>query len=439
MIAEELGTLVESFTYESLPDDVIETAKSRILDYIGMVIAGYELGSADSLLKIYNRPGNCTVFGYGEKLDIRDAAVLNGFMAHSTWYEDGSRITGGHPSSSIFPALIALAEQRNASGSDVLAATIAGYEVFNRVGAVMYPATVRHGFQPTGLLAPIASAAACSRLLCLPTGGVSRAIGIASPLGSGLKSAFKGGDAQPIQIGRASEAGLVAALMAEEGFKGYAGNLEAFLVAHDTNPGMSVCVDASMNYQIKNTYVKVHAGCRGNHAPLDAVLNLLEEHPIQISDIEKIEIEVDTITAANEIHNPRNRNDAQFNIPFSVAVALQKGNALLFNFSDENVNNPEIQSLMNRVKVITNPELNKLLPNKRGAVGRLVLRDGSIYSTFIDMPKGEPENPLSFEQIAEKFCLLTEKELGSRAKYVVEIVQDLNREQTIHRLISALN
>lgn len=440
MITNDLGKLLEGFSYDALPQDIVLAAKTHLLDYFAIGIAGYELNRTGPILDIYSTPGNCTVLGYGSKLDTRSAAVVNGFMAHSTWYDDGSRISGGHPSTAIFPALLALAEQRKSSGKDIILSTVVGYEIFNRTGIVMYPATVRHGFLPTGLLSPIAASVACGKLIGLPEGGIARAISIATPLGTGLKSAFKGGDAQPIQIGRGSEAGLVSALMAEQGIKGYAGNLDAFLTAHDTNEGMSICSDSSMNYQIKNTYIKIHAGCRGNHAPLDVVFSIVKEHDVNVSEIDHVEIEVDTITAANEIHNPKNRDDAQFNIPFCVAIALIRGNALLPTFSDANVNDPEIKAFMDKVKIIVNPELDKLLPNKRGAIGRFYMNDGNVFNAFTDIPEGEPERPLSHERVIEKFCALSEPTLGKeKVAAVVDYVNRLDSLENIDELMANLH
>ena len=438
MITDDLGSLIERFHYESLPKEVIAAAKLHLLDYLAIAMAGYVLDRSGAILEIFNIPGNCTVFGYGNQVDPHAAAIVNGFMAHSTWYDDGSRISGGHPSTAIFPALLALAESRGYSGKDVILATVAGYEVFNRIGIVMYPATVRHGFLPTGLLSPIASATACAKAMALPEGGIAHAISIATPLGAGLKSAFKGGDAQPIQIGRGSEAGLVSAMMAEKGICGYAGNLDAFLIAHDHNQGMSVCVDDSMNYQIINTYIKVHAGCRGNHAPLDVLFSLLKNHPISADEIDHVNVVVDTVTAANEIHNPRNRDDAQFNIPFCVAIAVLRGNALLPEFSDENVKDPQIKALMDKVNVIVDPELDKLLPNKRGSKVSVFSKSGEVFEGFTDIPEGEPEKPLSWEQVRDKFYGLSETVLGNRMYMVAETVKKLEQIDDIRELTKLL-
>jgi len=440
LIAMQLGRLIANTRYSDLPADVVDTVKARLLDYLGIAVAGYRLGAYRPILNTLWQPGGCTVLCDGRLISIRDAVVVNGFMAHSSWYEDGSRVTGGHPSTSVLPALLALAEQRGSAGKDIITAIVVGYECFNRIGIPMYPATVRRGFQPTALLAPPAAAAACAKIMNLDAKKISQAINIAAPLGAGLKSAFKEAATQPLQVARGSEAGLTAALLAEQCLEGYGKNLEAFLVAHEVNPGKEVNLDNWGNeFEIKNTYVKVHAGCRGNHAPLDVILSIVQDNAIAAEEIESVQITIDTVTAANEIHNPKNKGDAQFNIPFSIAVALVKGNATLLQFTDENLKDAAVTAMMDRVSIIVDPELDKLLPDKRGAKGEIVLRNGCRFEAFTDMPQGEPERPLSYQRIAEKFLLLAENVLGNRqAKEVITRVSNLEDLVTVNALLKLL-
>lgn len=438
MKANDLGSLVYSISYEALPAEVIEAVKLHLIDYVGIAIAGERIKTYRPVLALYHETGECTVIGTKERVSIRNAAVVNGFMAHSTWYEDGSRITGGHPASSIFPALLALAQVRNASGKQLIEATVAGYEVFNRVGVTLYPATVRRGFLPTGLLAPIAAAAACAKLMGLDADGITNAISIATPLGSGLKSAFKVADVQPIQIGRGSEAGLVAALFAEQGLKGFEGNLDAFLKAHATNDGAEVAAAKKETYEIINTYMKVHAGCRGNHAPLDATLDGMKRDGIQPDNIDKLCIVVDTVTAANEIHQPKDHLQAQFNIPFSIAIALLHGNASLLQFTDENLKDSQVREYMSRIEIQVDPELDKLLPNKRGAKAIFYLKDGRIAESFVDIPEGEPERPLTYEKLETKFNLLTRDLIGERADAILGCISCLEQIASVGELMDLL-
>jgi 2-methylcitrate dehydratase PrpD len=439
LITQQLGRLIAETQYSDLPSDVVETAKSRLLDYLGVIVAGYRIGAYLSIINIFQQSGECTILCHGRRTSMRDAVVVNGFMAHSTWYEDGSRVTGGHPSTAILPSLIALAEARRYSGKSLIVSMVVGYECFNRIGMPMYPAAVRRGFQPTAILAPLAAAAACGKIMNLNADKISQAMNIAAPLGAGLKSAFKVGSTQPIQVARGSEAGLIAALLAEQNLEGYSQNLEAFLIAHELNPGSQINLkNWGIEFEIKNTYIKIHGGCRGNHAPLDVILDIVRGNNIHVADIASIQVAIDTVTAANEIHKPKNRNEAQFNIPFSIAVALVNGNASLTQYTEKNLLDPVVKALMTRVNIDVDFELDKLLPEKRGSKGKVLLKDGRSFENFRDMPQGEPEQPLSYEEIAEKFVSLAQSVLGKHTNEIIYRVSNLENLHTVNDLLEIL-
>jgi len=436
MISNLFGGLIEKTSYDQLPEDVIETAKLRLLDYFAVLAAGFEIQSYRPIAALAVRNGEASIFYDGRKTSLRDAALVNSFMAHSTWYEDGSRSTGGHPSSALLPALLAIAESRRKTGKDVILSTVIGYEIFNRIGQTMYPSSVRRGFQPTAILAPISAAAACAKVLNLSAKQIANAMNIAAPLGAGLKSAFKVGEVQPLQVARGCEAGLTAAILAEQNLSGYDGNIDSFLYAYGINENSAVSADGwGIDYKIRKTYVKLHGGCRGNHAPIDAVRKIVLENHLKHEDIETIKITIDTVTAANEIHDPKNKEEAQFNIPFSIAVWLVKGNATIYQFSDENLHDPVIIACMGKVNIEIDPELDKLLPDKRGAKAEIVLRNGAVYRSFVDTPLGEPENPLTKREIVEKFAALAEKSLKKNTKTVIDCVFHLEQLKDISEFV----
>lgn len=440
LIAKELGKLISETEYYDLPIDIVNTVKSRLLDFLGIVAAGYRLGTYKVIMDVLGTDkGKCTILCDGQKTSVRNAAIINSFMSHSSYYEDGSRITGGHPSTAMLPALLALGEERKISGKKLILGMVVGYEVFNRIGSTLYPSAVNRGFQPTPILAPLAAASACAKIMDLDGEKTFQALNIAAPLGAGLKSAFKEAMVQPIQVGRSCEGGLTAALFAERGLLGYGKNLEFFLTSHGGNIEKQVnLANWGKEFEIKNTYVKIHGGCRGNHAPLDVVLDIISTNSLNINDIESIKVIIDNVTAANEIHNPKNKGEAQFNIPFSIAVALVNGDASLFQFTDENLKDERILAMMDRVSIEIDPELDKSLPDKRGAGGEIVLKNGQKFISFIDMPKGEPERPLSQQEIEGKFIMLSKEVMGKRVNKIIDMVWNLDNLYQINDLIECL-
>src|SRR3990172_2086387 len=300
MMVNEFGKFIAQTRYENLPADVIDTVKLRVLDLLAAGLAGYHLGCHKQLLPILGGAGEASVWGVGKKLALRDAVMVNSFMSHALYLDDGSRFTGGHPSPVVIPSAIALAETQHATGRDLIAAVAAGYEIFLRLGRAIYPSTVVRGFQSTAVLGAAASASACASLLRFSPEQAKNALAIACNLGVGLKEALKSSGSQPIQVARSCEGGIVAALFAQHGAQGADSILEGgFLKAFAENPATAdLLTGLGTDFRIFETYIKVHGGCRGNHAPVDVVQDLVRSNAINPESIAGILIRVDSVTYA---------------------------------------------------------------------------------------------------------------------------------------------
>lgn len=436
----ELGRFVAETRYEDIPPAVAELAKTRVLDLLSAGLAGYRIGLYQPLLKILGGKGKATVWGVGMKYPLRDAVLLNSFMAHSTYMEDGSRYTGGHPSSTVIPAALALGETKKSNGREILLSVVVGYDILLRLGKAIYPSTTVRGFQSTAVVGAMGSAAACASLLRLGPEKAKNGLAIASNLGVGLKEALKTPDSQPLQVGRSSEGGVLAALFAEQGVSGCDAILEnGFLKAFADKANESeILLNLGKKYLIEETYVKVHGGCRGNHAPTDVILSLVREHRIIPEEIEEIRVKVDSVTMIAEIHHPASGKEAQFSIPFSIAVAILDGNASLYQFQDEKLNDPRVRELMDRISVELDEGLDKDYPHKRGSHGEIILKDGRSFVSSIDMARGEPEYPLTVDEIREKFILLTRDVMGTRAEGIFDLAMRLEELPDIRQLIRKL-
>jgi len=440
MLTERFGSYLAETRFSDLPAGVIKTAKERLLDVFGAGLAGYRLGLYRPVLAALPiGAGKSRIWGEGTLAPAGTAATINSFMSHCTYLEDGSRATGGHPSSAVIPAILSLAEELRVPGDKVLLSIVLGYEVFIRIGRAIYRSTVTRGFQPTAILAALGAAAGCAKLLNLDADGCAHALAIGANLGSGLKEALKASASQPIQVGRSCEGGLVAAMLAKQGLKGYPRIIEAFLAAHaaEVRPD-DILLDLGDTYEIEGTYLKVHGGCRGNHAPVDVVLKIVRENRLPATQIENIRIGIDSVTEASEIERPQDGKEAQFSIPFSVAVALVYGNASLFQYTDERVQDPAVRAFMECIRVEISPDMDRLLPEKRGASAEVLTRDGRSYQGAIDFARGEPEDPFSPEEIEDKFNLLAGNILKQKTAQVIENVYKLERLATINELTQLL-
>lgn len=441
MFVSDLGRFVAATRYDALPRDVVDAVKLRILDIIAAALVGVRLGTHRSLLRVFAGAPQASVWGEGAKLPLRDAVIVNAFLAHTAYLDDGSRFTGGHPSSAVIPAACGFAEHAHANGKALIAAVAAGYEVFLRLGRAIYPATVNRGFQSTAVLGAVSSAAACANLGSLDADAAKNALAIACSLGIGLKEALKSSGSQPLQVGRSCEGGVLAVLYAREGAQGADSIIEhGFMPAFSGNAlTESITAGLGERYSIAETYIKVHGGCRGNHAPVDVVLDLVRAHAIAPAAISAIRLQVDSVTYAGEIHDPKDGNQAQFSVAFAVAVALLKGNASIFQYTDANVADAAVRALMRKIRVEVNTELDRDYPDKRGAIAEIELADGTRHRGSIANAKGEPECPLSAADVERKFDDLAGEVVGrSQAGRIRDGVMTLEQLDDVGAVVSLL-
>ncbi|OZI60249.1 MmgE/PrpD family protein [Bordetella genomosp. 11] len=431
-LAVQLGRFIAHSRHGSLPADVADAVKLRVLDVLAAACSGVLAGHHERLLRLLPDEGARGIWGTPVRRSLRDAVIVNSAVSHSTYFEDGSRYTGGHPSSAVIPAAMALAAARGADGQLLVAAIANGYEVFLRLGRAIYPATVRRGFQSTAILAAPATAAAAATLLDLPPARAAHAVAIACSQGAGLKAALKSADSQPLQVGRSCEGGLLAALYAAQGVTGAldifeTGFLPAFGGAGDeAGKGREVARQLGERWSIAETYMKTHGGCRGNHAPIDAAAAAMRG--VDPGAIAHIDVKVDTVTRAAAIEPPRNADQAQFSIAFSIAAMLVAGDAAPARYTRAMLDDEGVRALMARTSVIADPALDAGYPDRRPALVTVTLRDGRVLCHALDHARGEPENPLSRNDIVRKFDLLAAPLYSTEHARIRDAVLDLDAD-----------
>ena len=426
-LAVTLGQFIAGARAAGLPADVEQAASLRVLDTLAAAASGVQQGTHAGLLALLPGDGPISIWGTPARRGLRDAAIINSAVAHSTYFEDGCRYTGGHPSSALIPAAFALACERRAGGAELLAAIAAGYEVFLRLGRAIYPSTVRRGFQSTAILAAPATAAAAAVLLRLPAERATHAIAIACSHGAGLKAALKNAGSQPLQVGRSSEGGLLSALHAAQGADGVPGVIEqGFFQAFAENARAdAVTRDLGRRWGIGQTYLKLHGGCRGNHAPVDAAAALSREYGCAPRDIASMDVRVDSVTLAAEVAEPANAGQARFSIAFSIAARLLKGDAMPARYTDAMLADPEMRALMSRIRVRADAALDEGYPDRRGAVIRVRTADGRELEYALDRALGEPETPYAQADIERKFDLTAGALYGARADRIKTLAMSL--------------
>jgi 2-methylcitrate dehydratase PrpD len=440
LLAEQLGGFVARSRHGTLPAEVTQAVRLRVLDVLAASCSGVLAGNHARLLSLLPEQGSVGIWGTTQGRSLRDAAIINSAVAHSTYFEDGSRYTGGHPSSAVIPAAMALAQVRKASGPALIAAVANGYEVFLRLGRAIYPSTVRRGFQSTAILAAPATAAAAATLLELPADRAAHAIAIACSHGAGLKAALKSADSQPLQVGRSCEGGLLAALYAEQGATGAADIFETGFFPAFAGPADAAAAARGLGtrWHIDETYLKAHGGCRGNHAPIDAVSEALRRQETTPEQIAAIEVKVDTVTYAAAIEPPRNADQAQFSIAFSIAVMLVAGDATPARYTDAMLSDARVRALMARIAVSADAALDAGYPDRRPADVAIRLHDGRVLRQVLDHARGEPENPMSKDDIAAKFQAVAAPLYGAACGAIRDGVLGLESASSLDALAALL-
>lgn len=439
-LATRLGQFVADARFERLPANVVDAVRLRVLDLLAAAATGVQQGNHLGLLSLLPGDGSIGIWGTAAARSLRDAATINSAVSHSTYFEDGSRYTGGHPSSALIPATMALAQARGATGAELVAAIAAGYEVFLRLGRAIYPSTVRRGFQSTAVLAAPSTAAAAAVLLRLSADQAAHAIAIACCHGAGLKEALKSADSQPLQVGRSSEGGLLSALYAGQGAHGAPhvieqGFLKGFAQDAKAQP---IAEGLGEQWQIGETYLKAHGGCRGNHAPVDTAALLLARHGLSPEQIADMDVRVDTVTLAAAIEPPRNGDQAQFSIAFSIAVRLLMGDAMPVRYTDATLADEGVQALMRRIHVRADTALDEGYPDRRGSVITVRTTDGCVLEASLDRALGEPENPMSQADVERKFDLTAGALYGPSAHRIRDMVLTLPSLTTLDALGASL-
>src|SRR5437899_9225903 len=212
-LTRTLAAQASTVTYDALPEPVRELARQCVLDYYGVALAGADDPLATILLDELAEAGGAaqaSIIGHQAKLPALSAALVNGAISHALDYDDVNLAMPGHPSVAILPGLIALAEQRQSSGREVIAAFVAGYETACRIGSALRPGHYDRGFHATGTVGCLGASSSCARLLGLDAAATARALGIAGTQAAGLKSQF-GTMCKPFHSGNASHNGLLAA------------------------------------------------------------------------------------------------------------------------------------------------------------------------------------------------------------------------------------
>jgi len=433
--------------YDNLEPDIIEQVKKLILDLIGVSLAGYKLMEfprmvVDYMASLGGKP-EASIIHTKKKFPAVNAALANAACAHALDMDDGHRFAVLHPGTVIIPAAIAAAELSGASTKELIAGVMVGYEVMIRIGMAISPSSLNRGFHVTGITGPFGAAGAVANIMKLNQEETIGAFGLAGLQSSGLiqvNHELEGAKVKPINPARAAMSGLLSCILAQKGARGPLQILEGedgFLkaVTDEVNDGL-MTQKLGEEFEISNVYIKLYSACRHAHAPIDAILEAFGKSQIDTREISKISVATypDAIRLAG-MTDVTTASAGRFSIPFSVALALIKGDAGADKYIEENVRDQNIQSLAKKVHLLVDSKWEKLYPEKRGATATIIDSNNRACSAEVELAKGEPENPASLEEIYHKFysnatLLISEKE-AKRLGNAIANLEDLSLDEVL--------
>jgi 2-methylcitrate dehydratase PrpD len=418
-ITQELARYCHSLKFNQLPEEVIDRVKYFFLDFIGVACRGSKGESSKSVYQFF-REMDCgkrggVIIGTGERAPFNYSALANGISSHAIEMDDVNNEASLHPGVVIFPAALATGEMIGATGKKFIEAVVLGYEVMIRLGkALGAENSYKRGFHPTGTCGPFGSSVAASRLLRLGEKGLLNALGIAGSQAAGsMEYLAQGAWTKRFHAGWAAYSGMIAAQLAKKGFKGPTSIIEGrdgFLHSYSDEADESKVLEGlGPQYEILRTSIKPHACCRYMHSPIDAILKIVKENDLLPEKVEKVRVGILQAGAhliaepLEEKYRPQSIVDAQFSMPFGIAVSILYRKAGLGEFQLSKINSEEVKRMMRRVECFVDPELDKTFPKRWGATAEILAKDGKRYFAKVEYCKGDPENPLSWDELIEKF------------------------------------
>lgn len=439
-----------------LPDDVVALGKKSILDGIGLALSG-SVAQSGALVRRHLddlglMAGAATVVGAGRKVAPRFAAFANGVGIHADDYDDtqlavaADRVYGllTHPTAPALPAALAMGEVLGASGAEVMLAYHLGVEVECKIAEAIAPRHYQTGFHATATCGTFASASAAASLLGLDVETTARALSIAGSQSAGLRENF-GTMTKPFHAGRASESGVAAAQFAAMGWTATDKILEAprgFFQA----AGGGYDVDAirgrlgdPWTFANPGVSIKPHPSGSLTHPGMTEMVRLIHEHDIKAKDVKHVRIGTNSNMPNALIHHrPQDELQAKFSMEFCMAILLLDRKAGLGEFTDATTQRDDVKAMIEKVDFVIDERAEKAGYHKMTTIIDITLNDGRVVHGEADFGKGSPANPMSYEEVADKFRdnAAHARLARAAADEVVSLVRDLESQPSLERLMA---
>ena len=399
-----------------------------LLDYLGSTLAGVRLleSSTNGIIKLLGEFNEgVSPIGIDSNVSLETAALINGLNSHVAEMDDGVRFGMIHPGAPIFSALLPVAEKFNVRSEDLIRGVLVGYDAALRLASAIQPSHYKRGYHPTATCGSIGATMAIAAMLIFTKKEMEDALGAVSVSAAGsLKVVGNSSELKPYNVGRAASLAIQSAIVGKAGLTSpmdSLGGKTGFLnMTTDSLKKEHLFRSPPKGYWIHSVYIKPFAACRHAHPSIEAALEIIQENTFYTGDVKKITITTyEGLKGRHDNQEVSSVSSAKMSIPFSVAIALNSGSAGIQDFNQEAVESNKNKVLSKKITIEENQKYSDLVPDKRPASIQIDLKDGKSYRKEIIYPKGEPENPMSNQELKEKY-----KEL---AMYGGVTTEDMNQ------------
>ncbi len=434
--SRQLARYIGDLKFDELPVNTVNKTKHCFTDWLAAVFNSYSNNLSTSYIDFATRmgeEGSSSILGSEKKTTLPWAAFANASLGHITEVDDGHRMSIMHIGTVVLPVVFAYAEKLSSSGQEMIEAAVCGYDLAIRVGECLGKDHYSM-WHTTATAGTFGAAAAAAKMLKLNEDEIVWTFGHAGTQAAGLWQFLLDGTvkAKAFHPGKAVFNGIVAAELAFQGiegaehiFEGEKGFCRAVSSGFDLN---YLKDELGSKFKVDEVNFKGYPTCGQTHSMIDALKKIMATRDLFPGDIEKIEARVykKAIDVAGMV-DPSNLEEAKFSNPFCMAALIVKKDITFSNISAEDLENKEIRALMSKVELVFDPELEKLFPACRPCSISVTLKDGSILSAENRYRKGDPENPMERDSIAEKFTELTSQSIsGEERTKILEWIYSLD-------------
>ena len=442
--AQKLADFICALDHSHIHPEAVARCRELLLDQLGCQLIGASVPWNQAVyrfVKDTKSGGPARIVKYGDRVPLDDAVLVNGTFAQGCELDDYYDQGGGHPGAATVPVILALAQKQRVTGHELITAMVAGYEVGWRIGRALLPELMQRGYHAQSTVGVFIAAAAAGKILHLDPEQMTHALAIAgSHAGGTMEYDQSGGEVKRLHNGMACCGGLRSALLAQIGltgpptiFEGERGILKVMSGGCNVEPIVKDLHTGNEDLALFHAAMKRFPVNASQHSPIELLDNLVRKHNLKPEQVIRIEVAVNEgiLLHGGTIYQPKEVIEAQFSLRFSLALRLLEGNNDLQHYLDSTMwNDSAILIVGKKIELLADPTA---VGQRRFACQmKIRLTDGQEVSGSLEAPKGSYKNPLTADELQEKFYRLGRSALNDeKLRAIVSAVEHIDSSENV--------